>query len=153
RTSVSSASSLSTSARSAGSPAQAASSRARRPSGGRSAARWNSASTRSDPTSPIPTPPARRRFAQPSGQPGAGEAPLAHDRADRPADDVRRLLDAQPGEVAEQDDLGEVRPFRLQLLDRLVKGQEVLGGRLDEGQALGQLDAGAAAAALLAALA
>src|SRR3954469_4519049 len=33
------------------------------------------------------------------GQPGPGVAPVALDRADRPADDARRLFEAQAGEV------------------------------------------------------
>src|SRR5262249_39778804 len=96
---------------------------------------------------------ARRALAQPAGQPGAGGAPLALEGADRPADGIGPLFQAQPGVVAERDQLGQVRLVRLEALDRLVQREQVVGGRLDQGQALVEFDALAAAAALLAGLA
>ena len=51
-----------------------------------------------------------------------------------------RFLDAQPGVIAELDDLGETRVFRVELLDRLVEGEQIAARRFDPGQALGQLD-------------
>ena len=102
--------------------------------------------------------------AQSSGRPRADRAPspwpsrrASQARAkrqsrarvlDRDAEDGGRLLDAQPGEVAEHGDLGQVRLLRLELLDRLVQGEEVVGGGSIDGQALGQLDAPGAAAVL-----
>src|SRR5262249_19109189 len=44
-------------------------------------------------------------------------------------------------EIAEHGDLGQVRLRRLEHLDRLVHGEQVLGRRLNDGQLLGQLNA------------
>src|SRR5262249_24257322 len=134
---ASSASSLSTSARRPGSFAQAASSRARCSSAGRSAAWWNRSSPRSPCASAIGllSPLRRRGLTQPSGQPGAGEAPLAHHGADRPADDVGGLRHAQAGVIAELDDLRQVRLFRPELLNRLVQRQQVVGCQKSREQA------------------
>ena len=79
--------------------------------------------------------------------------PVAVDRAHRLAEDAGRLLHAQPGEVAEHDDLRQVRLLGLELLDRLVQRQQVVGRRLDEGHPFGQLDAPALAAVLVTGLA
>ena len=51
----------------------------------------------------------------------------------------------KPGVVAELDDFRQMRVFRLELLDRLVQGEQIVGRRLDPGQALGQLDGAAPA--------
>src|SRR5262249_12563363 len=125
-----------------------------RHSGTRSTTWSNRAWTRSPGSSVIGRlRPARLTLAQLPGQPGAGVAPLALKGTDRPADDAGRLVKAQPGVVAEHDQLGQGRPGLLEPLNRLVQRQQVSGRRLDQGQALGQLDALPAAAVFLAGLA
>src|SRR5262249_15033120 len=100
------ASNSSTSARRARSPPQAASRYASRSVPVRSAAPSNTASTRSVGSSVIAPPLAagRRRRAQLPRQPGLGEAPLALEGADRPADDVGGLFKGHPGVIAEHHD-------------------------------------------------
>ena len=94
---------------------------------------------------PAPPHPARR----PVGGPARRAQTAARARgARRDPQDGGRLVRAQPGEVAEHGDLGQVRLLRLELLDRLVHGEEVVSRRLDDRQALGQVDAVAAAAVL-----
>ena len=88
---------------------------------------------------PIPSP-SGRAFAQPPRQPGPRIAPIALQGADRHADDTGRFLHAQAGVIAELDDLRQFRVLRLELLDRLVQGEQIAGRRFDPGQALGQLD-------------
>ncbi len=94
-----------------------------------------------------------RRAAELAGQPGPREAPLARQRAWRHVKDGGSLVDAQPGEVTEHGNLGQVRLLDLELPDRLVHSEEVVGRRLNNGNAFGQLDALAATTVLLGPLA
>src|SRR5262245_32483547 len=83
----------------------------------------------------------RDAFSQAPRQPGPRIAPVTLQGADRYTDDAGRFLDAQPDVIAELDDFRQLRVFRLELLDRLVQGEQIAARRLDPGQSLGQLDA------------
>src|SRR5262249_50250964 len=143
--SASQANRLSTSARRAASPAQAASRNAARCSGGNATA-WSNRSCTRSPGGSLITPPCPFRRSQLADKPGAREAPLARQGAGRHAQHGGRFVHAQAGKVAQHGNLGQVQFFRLEFLDRLVHREEVVGRRLNNGQALGQLDAPGVAA-------
>src|SRR5262249_57208884 len=94
-----------------------------------------------------------RVLAQLPGQPGPGVTPIPLDGAHRRADHAGGFFHTQAREVAELDDLGQARVFRLEPPERLVQGEQVVGRRLDPGQPLAQLDALRLTAVLLTGLA
>ncbi len=68
----------------------------------------------------------RRALAQLPGPPGPGVTPIPLDGANRGADHPGGFFHAQAGEVAELDDLGQARVFRLEPRDGLVQGTLIL---------------------------